>query len=480
MGFRWYWLAFLCLMGYLLGAQEKAGDPQAIKDQFRAELDKLVQLPGLEGASISWSFRATNSGQEVEARNSTLMLIPASTVKLYTSIAALDVLGPAYRYRTKMYLHGEIHRGRLFGDVVVVGSGDPSLGHRNQKVCTTFLNALNSAGIERIRGRVEADPFGLPYTYALIPRDRAWEDVANYYGGGVYGLNWRNNSLSMRFLFSGDSVKMEAREPFEHAGAMINLVKQGEDEEIFFFPEPFSSEIHVTGKLSRTEAFADERMALPKPPLQFIRELHDSLYKSKLSIREGYAVRKNAFLPTPGDTLLAEYLSPPMEELLKEVNRNSNNLYAEAIARTTGMQLGSGGAAEEACSTIRRHLIGKGLTHDTLFLLREGSGLGRKNLVSTYGMTDLLSRATEHSWFPIFESSLATPGQPGTLKSFKPIQGLKAKTGSLSGIRAYAGYFTDASGNRIAFSIIINHYLDGSGIRRQVERLLESASQYKF
>lgn len=475
---RWFLFPYLVVLLNPIRAQEVIDNKNINKLKFKQELEKLTQLQGLKGASISWCFRNAADGKELEAYNAGLMLIPASVAKLYTSTAALDLLGPAFRFKTSLWMHGEIHRGRLSGDLIVNGAGDPSLGHGHQKVLGIFSKALSDAGVKKIRGRIEADPHRFPYDYRAVPNDRVWEDVANYYGGGVYGINWRNNSVAVRFSAQSDTVLMRPVGPFDYPGTISNKVKTaGQDAEIGFFPEPFSDRIDAAGNLSPKTKNAEERMALPNPPLQMIRELYDTLQREGIEVRRGYAVSEQLYTPGKGDSLLAEFSSAPLEELLKEVNSNSNNLYAEAIARRVGMQLGSEGSAEDACVKIRKSLINKGFATDTLFILREGSGLGRKNLVTTSGMTGLLCSAYKQSWFPAFEGSLAEPGKPGTLASFRKISGLKAKTGSISGVRAFAGYFTDAGGNKIAFSIIINNYFDGSAIRRQIEQILEMASK---
>lgn len=476
-------LLFWCFSASWLHSQ--SAEKSEANEKFKAALSSFLELKGLEGASISWCFRDMETGKVLEAYQEKRLLIPASTIKLYTTVAALDVLGPKYRYSTRMYLSGAVHRSRLHGDVVICGSGDPSLGHRNQQVLNRFREAIQQYGIERIRGRIEADPHALPLTHAVIPRDRTWEDLYNYYGSGVYGINWRNNSIGMYFSsYDSDSVVATTPFGFEYPEGIKSTIQSGASkatsEVITFFPFPFSAEIQVDGRVPSGMRNQEEKMAMPRPPEQFVRELSDSLERSEIHVKYGFGIRPYAYQPEEGDTLLAEYLSEPLSDLIKEVNRNSNNLYAEALARTTGMQLGSSGNAEAACAFIRRCLIQRQLTGDSLFVLREGSGLGFKNLVSTSGMTDLLQRAGKQTWFPDFAASLAEPGMPGTMRGFKPIKGLKAKTGSMGGVRAYSGYLTDASGRQLAFSIMVNHFLDGSGIRQAVEQVLERASACSF
>ncbi len=469
-----------CIVRPLFSQEIVSENAQAL-ERFRHDLQQLKQLRGLEGASVAWSFRRLADAKELEAYNAGQMLLPASTIKVYTSIAALDVLGPDYRYETQLIMAGELHGNRLAGDFVLKGSGDPSSGHLDQQVLTALSKGIAQAGIEKVRGKLLADPWALPYNYAAIPRDRTWEDMANYFGSGVYGLNWSNNSLAIRFKSSTPAaVTMEQPDSIAWEGKISNLVVPGITDDIYFFPQPFSGDIQVAGTLSSKNPARSERMALPHPPLQFVSCLHDTLKQHDIRVKKGFEVLDTAYQLQKGDSVLVKYFSAPLGTLLKEVNQKSNNLYAEAIARTTGLKLGSDGTAEDACRKIRQHLVIRKLAADTLFELREGSGLGRKNLVTAGGMTKLLQIASTRQWFADFEASLATPGNQGTLRSFKTIKGLKAKTGSLTGVRAYTGYFEDQSGQRIAFAIILNNYLDGSLIKSQVEKVLESASRCVF
>ena len=465
----------------------KAQETPVIKPNLRNELMRLDSIPGLSGATISWCFRDMETGKIFEARDPKKLMIPASTIKLLTSAAALEILGSDFQYHTRIFKKGTQKGNTLFGDVLIIGSGDPSLGKNGDKDLEKILKALRDAGIENINGKLVIDPWIFPYNQMVIPRDRVWEDMGNYYGAGVFGLNWKGNSYDVDFIPGskiGDTLHVQkfSNDQFETTiKTSVTITPDSAVEDIYFFGAPFSKELIATGRVSLSKKDLKECSAMPDPPLQFGMELLHFLSENKVNISGGLQVLKEKTPFQDTANLLLEILSPPLSELLPEVNQQSNNLYAETIARTAGMYLNSDGSAEDACRKIRRYLMVKKMVGDTSFIFNDGSGLSRKNIISTSAMTSLLVLSKNMKWFEAFKNSLSEPEISGTMKNFKKVNGLKGKTGSLGGIKCFAGYIKDNKGKDIAFAIMINHFISGdSQIKSQISKIFEAAGQNIF
>lgn len=413
-------------------------------------------------------------------------MIPASTAKIFTAVAALDILGPDFSYKTRVARVGEIQNNILNGDIWIVGSGDPSLGLDSADVFKMIYEAIKSEGINQITGKIVVDPHIFPYNHHVLPRDRTWEDMGNYYGAGVFGLNWKGNNYEIYFKPGnepGDTINGN-HVSFNTDGiqfkSYITTATEEEKEDVYLFASPFSGEVSASGKISLKDSILKERGALTNPPSNFGAELVQYLRSQNMPVLDGYTVLRKKKTEVPAYKVFLEINSPPLSELLKEMNQKSNNLYAESIARTVGLVLKADGSAEDACRRIRNYLIEKKLIDDTLFWLRDGSGLSLRNLISACSMTSLLIIAREKPWSLVFEKSLSEAGVSGTLKSFSKAGELKGKTGSLRGIRAYTGYINDASKRQIAFSLVINNFISGDkAIKKQVARIFEALANSK-
>lgn len=436
------------------------GQNRSSREELEKSLGNLLKLPALKGAGVTWCFRDVQTGRTIIAREENRLFIPASTAKIYTAAAALAILGEDYRCTTEVNYSGTILKNQLEGDLIIKGSGDPSFGHKNaEEIFGKILAALREKNIQTIKGRILLDPFLLPYNQSVLPRDRTWEDMGNYYGAGVYGINWRNNSYSVAFKPGkpGDTSKVVPLNPVpfnkSYSSEVITVTEAPED--IYLFEAPFSDYVFASGKMKAGSSEKTERGALSDPPKQFGFELKQFLQSNGIGCGEIVLARS----PEEVNKLL-HFISPPLSEILKEVNQKSSNLYAESITRLTGLRLGRKPTAEEASEGIRKYLCNIP-DIDTLFVLREGSGLSKNNLLTSSGQTGLLRYASMQPWFKAFEESLAESGVSGTMRSF-PVKGVKAKTGSINGVRAYTGYLTNAAGRKIAFSLIINNYLGSS------------------
>lgn len=478
-------LISLCPVFCLLIQQQRAFG-QSITS-FPAVKESVLTSPAVARGQISWSFRDIASGQELDAHQSKLLMTPASTLKLLTTGTAIQTLGIEYTFSTSIGIIGKRKRSSIQGDLVVRGDGDPSFGSglagslSGDSVLARIAKMLIDSGIEKVNGDIIIDAYKWPVDQSVIPRNWIWEDIGNYYGAGAWGFNWRANEFSIQFTpgkTTNDSVSAEIISPWARYLSLKSDVKCTSDErrEVYVYSAPFSELIFAEGKsIAGSESFT-ERASLPNPPMAFGVELKAYLQSLDIEI-EGEIVLKNT-RNSPFRKWMS-IQSPTLDELVFETNQRSNNLFAECI----GKELAKNYFDQD-------HPVGRFLEHtlneykpeaDIDMKLVDGSGLSRNNRVSTSFMSRYLRNKTTITRFPYFLKSIPLSGEEGTMRSFTKINQLRAKSGSMEGVRAYAGYFFDANNHWISFSMVANNIpLSQKETKTMMANLLESASKYAF
>lgn len=446
----------------------------------------LKTNPEYQKGQVSWSIVDLKTGLEVEAFQSEKKLIPASTLKLFSGAMVLDRLGKNTQLETKVLSTGEIKRSKLKGNLIIKGSGDPSLGSGlagaidADSVLAQIANALEKKEIESIHGDMIIDPFILPYDHTAIPRKFIWEDIGNYYGAGSWGLNWRNNEFTVKFTADTmsanglcvDSISAWAKKLVIHP--QIKIVKNS-PKEIYFYGGPFNREILAKGELEAGKSIS-ERGSLPNPPLIFAEELKQYLLAKGIEIHGEIRFENTNDWKTDSITSIK---SPSIESLVREIEFQSNNLFAETLSKLT-----SDFKSEEYPSgkQISEWLKAKwgNLFSDALFV--DGSGLSRNNLLSTKIQTQLLYKvSTDSLLFSTFYNVLPESGKEGTVINLPKIEGMRLKSGSMANVRAYSGYFKDTGNSTFAIAIIINNVsLPSQTIKSHILDFLTLASKKAF
>lgn len=446
----------------------------------------ILEHPAFKRGDISWSFRDLETGQELDAFQSNKLLIPASTVKLFTTGIALQKLGNFYQFETKIMVDGEIKKHQLKGNLIVQGSGDPSFGSGlggalpGDSVLFSILKVLQDSGITKIKGDLIIDPFILPYNETVTPRNYIWEDIGNYYGASAWGLNWRNNEFTIQFtpgITNSDSTKATITSRWATYLTLKNSIKNAYNysREIYVFSGPFSQSVLVEGETLANSASFSERASLPDPPLAFGKELKAYLEANDIQI-EG----ELKFESKRGAIWKIIY-SPQLVELIKETNFTSNNLFAEALAKRIAFnQIGQ--SANPTGDYLTKELNAYKANADSALQLVDGSGLSRNNQICTAFQTQFLRNQTKSSiTAPYFIGSIPKVGEEGTMKNFPRVENMRAKSGSMNKVRAYAGYFYDKNNHQIAFSIIANNApISASKQKELMIELLASAAENKF
>ncbi|MEP7206022.1 MAG: D-alanyl-D-alanine carboxypeptidase/D-alanyl-D-alanine-endopeptidase [Casimicrobiaceae bacterium] len=422
----------------------------------RAFLDAGIPLD-----AVAIVVQEVTARQPFVAHRGNAAMNPASVMKLVTTYAALEMLGPNYRWRTEAYALGPVANGVLAGDLVLKGHGDPKITIEQWQA---LVAALRAAGIARITGDLVLDRTW----FELPPHDRGLFDAAPLrpYNVGPDALLVNFNTV--RMIFTPDALAGTTRltlEPPLPAVRVINapLLGNGPCNDWRADLLPVIINRGVDAELAFAGAFpasCGERswyLALLDAP-NYAHAMFAAYFRAAGGQFEGGWRAGQA----PADARPVALLeSPPLYDIVRDVNKLSNNVMARQIFLTLGVE-DSGPPATVARSTaaIRRFLAAHKLAMPAL-LVENGSGLSRTEKVSAGGLARLLLAAEHSAVREEFSTSLAVAATDGTVErrfqNGRVAGQALLKTGSLEGVRALAGYVLDAGGRRFLVVALVNH-----------------------
>lgn len=465
------------------------------KAALEAEIETWKKDPALRHAA--WSLSVYNLDKQLSeySWNAEMAMVPASVMKVFTTATALTLLGEDYRFETQLLYSGRIDtlNATLYGNLYLKGSGDPSLGSSRfgertnfQHIVDDFSTTLLSLGIRRIEGRLIADDAVFD---ELIPGSWAYEDAGNYYGAPVSGLAVYENKFRMFFNAGarpGDPAVLSRIDPPQEDVIFINNVTTGpagSGDQVFVNGTPYVNVRVLTGTVPLGARGFDVDAALVDPPLTAAREMAHSLQAKGIVLTGGVTtLRAERWKGTPdttsetGKRILSSYFSPSLREIIYFTNLKSNNMFAEHILKRLGVRQGTAGSSRAGCDTIVRYWSSEGIDLDG-FEMFDGSGLSRRNRVTANQLCRVLLAMTGTPVFPAFVASLPVAGRSGglapLLKNTAAENNLRAKTGTMEGVRSYAGYVKNSRGEQLAFVLLVNNFsVSGPEMRRKCERLL--------
>ena len=416
-------------------------------------------------------------------------LIPASSLKVLTTYAALSILGPDYTFLTELQYGGEIVDSTLKGDIFIKGGGDPTLGSPRYpdldpvgKVAHNFAYQIKKLGIKNIEGSIIGD--GSYYDYMPLP-NWAWDDIGNYYGAGVHGLNFHDNEFTLYFQKTaavGEKPYVVKVFPEMPGVSIISDVVSSTPESgdnCYIFGEPYGRIRYANGTIPSGSGRFKVRGSLPNPPQTCAEYLYNTFKDSTHHIKNG-PLDYLSYLRTKATPYQRKtfYIlkSPPLFSIILQTNHRSINLYAETFIKELGKKYNNISTTANGVKQVYQFWKRKGLNMDGLYL-EDGSGLSPRNGVSAYHLSKALSIASRDTLlFPYFYKSLPLAGKIGTVKSFMNGNSsgkVRLKSGSMKRVRSYCGYVESNSKKKYSFSIIANNFTcSGTEVRKKVEELI--------
>lgn len=480
--------------------------PEPGEQELARRITEIIGQP--EAARGFWGIEvyAPQRGRSLYSLNADRYFTPASVTKLFTTAAALDLLGPDHRFRTVVGTRGRIDReGYLHGSLFFVGAGDPDLAgcslpydpakNREEPACdvTAVLDRLAAQVAEKGVRAVSGDLVVDQTFFASEPHGTAWAvgDLTWGYGAPVRALSLGDNVLTVR-VEPGERLDERARITWEPPTRFYSLENRtrtaaaGAETLLYLRRDPGSRTLEISGSIARDHKGRTLRVALEEPS-----EVIGELFREALA-RRGIRVQGATgaeYAPSPPFTaqppgslpvVLAEHNSLPLLEDVRLINKNSQNLHAEMLMRLLGRlqpprsrlrdrprrlyeppPRRADGSSEAGVEVLRAWLSNAGINPDDV-AVRDGSGLSRSNLVTPQAVVELLKFAQKQPWGELFRDSLPVAGLDGTLKERMKDQPtrarVRAKTGTLSDANAVAGYVETQAGETLAFAIFVNHH----------------------
>ena len=527
-------LAFVLALQLSATAAKKPAPAKDLAQQINA----ILSQPGFERAHWGIDVVDLDSGKTIYAQNPGRLFLPASNTKLFTTGAALAIAGPGYRFRTTVEAEGKMDdHGRLAGNLVIVGRGDPNISGRtlpyalktervppHTQILEAMADQVASSGLKIVDGDLIGDD--TYYAFERYAEGWAQDDLQWIDGAPVSALSFNDNVVFVNILpgaQAGDKalVTLEPETDYYEIDNRIVTSAAGVAKRIGIHREPGARKVVLWGSLPLGDQGIKEALAI-EDPAEFVAQLFRTMLerrgitiRGKTLARHGEVAQfydqpaQPAVLPTPdmknpsasmpccaadqisqtpaqrapdlepppANKVLAEHLSTPFLDDIRVTNKTSQNLHAELALRLVGKLTGSGGSFEGGAAAVRQFLLQAGVNPDE-FVFLDGSGLSRRDLVTPEATVQLLEYAASQPWGAAFAESLPVSGVDGSLADRflnTPAGGLvHAKTGSLSHVNALSGYGETKSGKRFVFSIFCNnHNLPGSKVLGAMDAVVQ-------
>lgn len=387
----------------------------------------------------------------------------ASTQKIFTAAAALQTLGKEYRYITKASYSGEISKGQLSGNLFITSNGDPTLGSwrydgwKPEDFKNKFVAAMKTSGIKEISGNLILDDSY--FDFQTVPGGWPWDDMGNYYGAGVWSINWRENQFDMKMKgnsIQGFNIKMDEVK-------WINEVKTGgNSDQSLIFTAPYSQVAYINGTLPSRNITVSG--AMPNPPYQLGTEMMDWLKEAGIKIH-GKAITTSQLkiegqktLQMPENNVFFTYHSPTLDKIVYWFLKKSVNLYGETFIKTMAKEKKGTGSFDVGVAYLKEFWKGKGI-HPSTINFADGSGLSPQNYVSAKAEVQALLWSKKQPWFNSF------------FTGFPEYNGMKMKSGTIKNTKSFAGYHTSSAGKPYVFAVIIHNY-QGAKVSEALYQLL--------
>ncbi|WP_019992167.1 D-alanyl-D-alanine carboxypeptidase/D-alanyl-D-alanine endopeptidase [Natronorubrum tibetense] len=405
-------------------------------------------LPALDRISASVYAVDLRTDEPIVAINPEVPLLPASNAKLVTAARAFAELGPAYRFETTLHAVGEIKDGHLLGDLVLTGRGAPDL---SQADLMTLADGVAGSGIDTVAGELVVDTSA--FDRESLGPGWTWDDGQFAYGAKSTPLAVERNTVDITVSHRTDSVTVDAS-PTSEIVRIESDVETGPSERLEVYKKRASEIIRVEGEIPPGET-AVEASPVDDPMMHASSLLQDALEANEIDI-DGWTRIENDPVETDG-LPCATVESAPLSTLVRDMLVSSDNFVAEQLARTVALELegkGSWGIWEEHADAF---LADRGAD---AVRLRDGSGLSRYNLLSAASVSAVLEWVLEQPWSEQYRQSLPLAGVEGTVENrLTDISApVRAKTGTLTGVRTLSGYVEDPGGEpAVVFSCLLSN-----------------------
>ncbi|WP_394666087.1 D-alanyl-D-alanine carboxypeptidase/D-alanyl-D-alanine-endopeptidase [uncultured Chryseobacterium sp.] len=427
---------------------------QNITQKLDEATKNLMNSSGAISSNLSF-YVSDENGNFIYEYQGNKGLSTASTQKIFTAGAALEILGKNYTYKTTSSYSGNISGGNLNGNLFISSTGDPTLGswryeaYKPEVFKQKLIDAIKKSGIKKISGDLVIDDSY--FDHQTIPGGWPWNDLGNYYGAGVWGINWRENQFDINI--NGNEFKSFSY-PLEGVNWLNDLKVGGSSDQSLIFTAPHSDVALINGTLPAKTVTVSG--SVPNPPLQLGAEVKQWLkdsgidFSGKVVTNSQLEIEGKKALQTPKNNIILTYESPTLDKIIYWFLRKSINFYGETLIKTLGKEKKGDPSFKSGVAYLKEFWKSKGI-NPNMINFADGSGLSPQNYVAAKAEVQALLYARKQPWFESYYDGFPTHDN-----------GMKMKSGTMSDTKSYAGYHTSKDGKKYVFSIIINNY-EGSG-----------------
>lgn len=453
----------------------------------------------------TWSVCVMNVKKDsaIAEYNSGVSVVPASTMKIVTTGAALSILGSDFMFQTKLQYDGTFDSvsGLLKGNLYIFGGGDPTLESeyfKDKKDSLTTVEKwaliLKGKGIKKIDGAVIGD--ASIFEDNMTPSQWIWGDMGNYFGAGACGLTYHDNKYTMLLQSgaAGSSTLITGIVPAIDDLQIVNHVTAGgSDDNAFIYGSSYSSYRTAQGTIPPNKKNYEVEGAIPDPAYFCARSLETALKRIDISISgktttiralrddkelnehvSGYndGVEYNAM---KRKTLYVNY-SPTLDKIVYWTNLKSLNLYAEHLLKYICYSKTGFGTESQGTDIVTNFWKARGVDVSGFFM-NDGCGLARANVITTKTETQILRLIAKDKTYNAFYNSLPVAGKSGSLgglcEGTFAENNMHAKSGYITRARGYAGYVKNRKGELLCFSVLANNYdCTPTEMKRKLEKIL--------
>jgi D-alanyl-D-alanine carboxypeptidase/D-alanyl-D-alanine-endopeptidase (penicillin-binding protein 4) len=444
----------------------------ALADDLPPGVRAALTRHNVPEAGVSIVVREVEEGSDLISLNPETPRPPASTMKVLPTWAALDLLGPAYAWKTRAWSDVPVEKGVLKGNLYLQGGGDPLLTIERW---WRFVNDLRQTGLRVIEGDIVIDQ-----TRFIAPDERPEDFDGKFWR--TYNVlpdamlvNWQSSDFTIRPSDDGQGIDLTVR-PFPEGLVIENRVKLasgrcvGRNNQVSYAIEPERPDrVVVSGRLSASCGAQSQRLAIMEPA-QYAYGTFVTLWRQSGGQFRGGMLRA----PTPpAARLLLTHESEPLSEIVRVTNKYSSNMMARSLVLAIAAEMNGTPATTSAGEeTIVGWLKTRGLEFPEL-VIGNGSGLSREARISALSMAKLLAGARDSRYAPEFLTSLSLGGLDGTLeKRFQNVDDpsrVRMKTGTLRDVSCIAGYVVGKSGRTYAVVVFVNHPGAQNGVGEQIQ-----------
>ena len=414
---------------------------QSVTEKLDQSVKVLLASSPMFSGNLSF-YVSDENGNFVYEYQGNKGLSTASTMKVFTAAAALETLGKNYKYSTKVAYDGSLY---------VFSNGDPTLGSwryegfKPENFISKIVENLKSKNISKISGNLIIDD--TYFDFQKIPGGWPYNDMGNYYGAGVWGVNWRENQFDIN-TFGKDFKNFNI--DLKDVKFVNDVRTEGTSDRSIIYTSPYSNVAYLNGTLPAKSMTISG--ATPNPPKQLALEIIAELKKQKIDFNGKIIINSEKLINSekpiefPRNKVILEYQSPSLDKLVYWFLKKSINLYGETFVKTMSKEKTGNPTFENGVKYLKNFWKQRGIDERMINFV-DGSGLSPQNYASARAEVLAMLWAKKQPWFPEYYEGFPVQGN-----------GMRMKSGSIKDCRAFAGFQTSKDGKNYVFSIIMNNY----------------------